>query len=128
MQTEFFAKYWPDVPRFRDVRECLANGPTPTGRDWKDGTAKSCQNKPGTRCWEGPFTTLTAICGGFPCQPHSLPEKGGFCGRPRLRDLSESFASWARWILAENVPGLLSSEDGRFFGGGLWDLAESGYA
>jgi len=31
------------------------------------------------------------------------------------------------WVLVENVPGLLSSDGGRFFGGILRDLAESGY-
>src|SRR3990172_5494111 len=32
-----------------------------------------------------------------------------------------------RWVLAENVPGLLSIDDGRLFGGILRDLAEAGY-
>ena len=32
-----------------------------------------------------------------------------------------------RWVLAENVPGLLSSNSGRFFGNILRDLAARGY-
>jgi DNA (cytosine-5)-methyltransferase 1 len=32
-----------------------------------------------------------------------------------------------RWVVAENVPGLLSSDDGRFFGNILRDLAGAGY-
>jgi DNA (cytosine-5)-methyltransferase 1 len=32
-----------------------------------------------------------------------------------------------RWVLGENVPGLLSSESGRFFGKILRDLASMGY-
>ena len=32
-----------------------------------------------------------------------------------------------RWVLAENVPGLLSSDSGRFFGNILRDLATCGY-
>ena len=32
----------------------------------------------------------------------------------------------ARWLVAENVPGLLSSENGRFFGRVLRDLAQAG--
>jgi DNA (cytosine-5)-methyltransferase 1 len=48
------------------------------------------------------------------------------------RDLWGEFIGIVRavkpeWVLAENVPGLLSSESGRFFGRVLRDLAESGY-
>src|SRR5659263_656988 len=32
-----------------------------------------------------------------------------------------------RWVLAENVPGLLSANDGEFFGTILRNLAEIGY-
>ena len=40
----------------------------------------------------------------------------------------ESFASFApRWVVAENVLGLLSSEHGRFFAGVLRDLSDLGY-
>ena len=33
-----------------------------------------------------------------------------------------------RWIVAENVPGILSSDDGKFFGGILGDLSKIGYS
>ncbi len=70
------------------------------------------------------------ICGGFPCQPHSLA--GSRKASEDTRDLWPQFARIIRdlepkWVLAENVPGLLSSENGRFFGRVLRDLATSGY-
>src|SRR5206468_5533936 len=48
------------------------------------------------------------------------------------RDLWPEFAriiraARPRWVVAENVPGLLSSDAGRFFGTVLGDLAACGY-
>ena len=96
------AKHWPQVPCYGDIKEI-------------------------------DFTTLPAvdlICGGFPCQPVS-------CAGKRQGDKDERWL-WPefyraicevrpRWILVENVPGLLSASDGRLFGGILGDLARSGY-
>ncbi len=100
--TRVLEKHWPDVERFRDVRECGAHNLAP----------------------------VDVICGGFPCQPHSLA--GRRAASADERDLWGEFARIIRevrprWVVAENVPGLLSSEDGRFFGRVLRDLAESGY-
>ncbi len=79
------------------------------------------------------FTSLPAvdlICGGFPCQPVS-------CAGKRAGDKDERWL-WPefyravcearpRWVLVENVPGLMSMDSGRLFGGILRDLAASGY-
>jgi DNA (cytosine-5)-methyltransferase 1 len=99
--TRVLEKHWPNVRRYRDVRECGAN-----------------------------LAPVDVICGGFPCQPHSLAGRRG--GSADERDLWGEFAriirdTQPRWVVAENVPGLLSSESGRFFGRVLRDLAESGY-
>jgi DNA (cytosine-5)-methyltransferase 1 len=96
------AKHWPDVQRFGDVRECGAHN----------------------------LPAVDVLCGGFPCQPHSLA--GRRKGAQDERDLWPEFRRLIRelrprWVLAENVPGLLSNDAGRFFGGILRDLAESGY-
>ena len=96
------AKHWPNVPRFRDVRECGA----------------------------GNLAPVDVICGGFPCQPHSLA--GRRLASADERDLWGEFARIIReirprWVVAENVSGLLSSEAGRFFGRVLGDLAACGY-
>lgn len=94
--------HWPHVRRFRDVRECGARN----------------------------LSAVDLICGGFPCQPHSLAGKRQ--GGADERDLWGEFARIIRelkprWVLAENVPGLLSTESGRFFGRVLRDLAACGY-
>lgn len=95
------ARHWPNVPRFTDVREVThAAGP------------------------------VELVAGGFPCQPHSIAGKRQASADDR--DLWPEFARIIRelepkWVLAENVPGLLSSERGRFFGTVLRDLATLGY-
>ena len=66
----------------------------------------------------------------MPCQPHSVAGERG--GADDERDLWPEFARLVReirprWVVAENVPGLLSTDAGRFFGGILRDLADSGY-
>ena len=70
-------------------------------------------------------------CGGFPCQDVSLAGKRAGLQGKRTTLWSE-FARLIRelrprWVLAENVPGLFSANNGRFFGNILRDLAESGY-
>lgn len=74
--------------------------------------------------------TVKCVSGGFPCQPHSLAGKR--LASDDERDLwSELFRIYcetgARWLVAENVRGLLSSEDGRFFRGILRDFADMGF-
>ncbi|MHC1760546.1 MAG: DNA cytosine methyltransferase [Negativicutes bacterium] len=99
-------KRWKDVPVYRDVREL---------------TAARLQND-GLR--------IDLVTGGFPCQPHSLAGKRlaqdderdlwGECERI-LREVQP------RWATFENVPGLLSSDSGRFFRRVLWGIAKAGY-
>lgn len=105
--TKVLEKHWPDVLRWRDVRDVT-----------RDSIHKA------------EIGEITLLSGGFPCQPHS-------CAGKRLasddeRDLWGEFARIIRevrprWVLGENVPGLLSSENGRFFGRVLRDLASMGY-
>lgn len=71
------------------------------------------------------------LCGGFPCQDLSVAGKrAGFKGE--RSSLFFEFARIAddlkpRWIVLENVAGLLSSSEGRDFGILLSTLAELGY-
>jgi len=73
---------------------------------------------------------IDLISAGFPCQPHSLAGKRKASGDERdlwgevVRIVGEV---QPRWFLGENVPGLLSSESGRFFGRVVNDLVQMGY-
>ena len=75
------AKHWPNVERFADVRECGSRNLAP----------------------------VDLICGGFPCQPHSLAGKRRGAADDRnlwpeyLRIVKELRP---RWVLGENVPGI----------------------
>lgn len=107
-QTKVLEKHWPDVPRWKDVRELIA---------------KSFYERTG-------LTKTTCISGGGPCQPHSLA--GERKASSDERDLWPEFRRTISeikpgWVVAENVPGLLSSEDGRFFRGMLRDFSQMGF-
>ena len=103
------AKHWPDVPRWDDVRTF----PPDPVEDW----------------------AVDLVCGGFPCQPVSLAghQKGEEDERWLWDDMRRVCDTLKpRWVLAENVPGLLSACDGlgrrgALFGGVLRDLASLGY-
>lgn len=105
--TKILEKHWPDVPRWRDIRDVTADAIRDRG-----------------------IRQVDIISGGFPCQPHSLAGKREASGDER--DLWGELARVIyeikpRWVVAENVRGLLSSEDGRFFGRVLNDLARMGF-
>lgn len=105
--TKVLEKHWPNVHRWRDIR---------------DVTGLQVAEKCGAE--------ITVISGGFPCQPHSLAGKR--LASADERDLWGEFARVIcevkpKWVVAENVPGLLTSEHGRFFGRVLRDLAAMGY-
>lgn len=74
---------------------------------------------------------VDAVAGGWPCQPHS--NAGNRKGAGDEREMWPSVAECLRivrprWFLGENVPGILSTDAGRYFGGVLRDLAALGYA
>lgn len=97
-------KHWPDVPRFTDVCDVTA-------------AAVPVQ--------------LDALVGGFPCQDLSVAgRRAGLAGK--RSGLFWEFARIAgefrpRWILLENVPGLLSSNEGRDMRAIVDALVELGY-
>jgi DNA (cytosine-5)-methyltransferase 1 len=97
--SKVLAKHWPDVPRFRDVRDCGAHNLAP----------------------------VDLICGGFPCQGISDAGKRAGLADPRS-GLWAEYARIVgelrpRYVLVENVAALL----GRGLGTVLGDLAACGY-
>jgi len=101
-------KHWPNVPKHDDVV-----------------TAKEWANE------QGLVGNVDVVCGGFPCQDLSVAGKrAGLAGkRSGLFFDALSFATHvkAKTIILENVPGLLSSNNGRDFGTVLVELANAGY-
>ena len=95
-------KHWPGVPKYKDIYD-----------------VKGSELEP-----------VDILCGGFPCQPVSVA--GQRAGVDDERWLWDEFYRLIcevrpRWVVAENVPGLLSANSGRAFAGVLRDLAEGGY-
>lgn len=102
-------KNWPYVPKWRDIKNVTARAISSKGINTEN---------------------ITLISGGFPYQPHSVA--GERKGSDDERDLWPELARLIgeikpRWFLGENVPGILTTEDGRFFGRILNDLAKMGY-
>lgn len=94
------AKHWPNVQRYGDIRAI----------DW------------------GTVPRVDLLCGGFPCQDLSFAGKRAGIDGERSGLWSEYVrairALRPRYILVENVPGLLTNE---YMGRVLGDLAQSGY-
>ncbi len=76
---------------------------------------------------------VDVVCGGFPCQDVSHANSRGREGLGGKRSglwfemLRVIRELRPQWVIAENVPGLLSSNGGRDFGTVLGGLAELGY-
>ena len=81
--------------------------------------------------WVKSVGAVDVVSGGFPCQDVSVAgRRAGLAGaRTGLfwDALAVAEAAKARWIVLENVPGLLSSNQGRDFGTVLTALADAGY-
>lgn len=102
--NQILEKHWPEVKRYNDIKNIKGNE----------------------------VEHVELICGGFPCQDLSMAGKrAGLAGQR-----SGLFFEMARvideikpeWILLENVPGLLTSNQGRDFPAVLSTLTDIGYS
>ena len=115
------ARHWPDVPRWDDATTFLADPNDDRGRGGSGPPSGWARSEVGRGS-----EAVDLICGGFPCQPVSLAGKRR--GQDDERWLWPEFARIVRllrprYVLVENVPGLLARGMGDVLGG----LAASGY-
>jgi DNA (cytosine-5)-methyltransferase 1 len=84
-----------------------------------------------TRFQDWPDAAIDVLVGGTPCQSFSVAGLRTGLDDPRGGLLFAYLAIARRyrphWVVWENVPGVLSIDDGRAFGSLLWGLAELGY-
>lgn len=84
-----------------------------------------------TKFEEWPDAAIDVLCGGTPCQDYSIAGKragmAGDRGQLTLKFVEIAARYKPRWIVWENVPGVLSSNGGRDFATFLCDLGACGY-
>lgn len=125
------AHHWPDVPRIGDIHDAHAAHVAHADASGRDKRARELgsgrRDEPADRC-RGCLEPVDLIAGGFPCQPFSVAGKR--LGTADERWLWPEFARLIgelrpRYVLVENVPGLLARHGG--MGAVLGDLAALGY-
>lgn len=116
--------HWPDAYLYDDVRRVGESA----SRSADDAVLPATHEGRGQA---GAGLPVDLLCGGFPCQDLSVAGKRrGLAGeRSGLFFVFARIADEFRpqWLLVENVPGLLSSADGRDFAIVLRTLGDLGY-
>jgi DNA (cytosine-5)-methyltransferase 1 len=138
-------KHWPDVPIIEDIREVTVeritadttqpNDYEQAGEDYS--TRKTVERwnteiriEPARYYDDRTSPRIDLLTGGFPCQPFSCAGKRAGTDDNRylwpemLRTIREIKPTW---IIAENVGGLFTIENGMVFGQVLSDLEAEGY-
>jgi DNA (cytosine-5)-methyltransferase 1 len=134
-------KHWPDVPIISDIREVTGDrlreiiaDTVGTGNQYAPDAARELLNGswntgPG-RGTEPSDCNIDILTGGFPCQPFSCAgkrkgtEDNRFLWPEMLRVIREVEPTW---VIAENVRGLLSIDNGVVFEKCCSDLEALGY-
>lgn len=122
-------KHWPHAPIYEDIRTLTNTSSQRTGMEKSDSGRQEWKgtNTPqstlvrqgdGEGNAEGVTAGIDLLTGGFPCQPfsHAGRRKGTNDDRhlwPEMRRVIQEFAP--RYVVAENVRGLLSIDGGMVF-------------
>ena len=124
-------RHWPEVPNLGDVRDIRLREPICPKRSGQATEPSAATQGAVGRDGQGRLSPVDLVVGGFPCQDVSVAGKrAGLHGERSglwfefqriLRALRP------RWALIENVPGLLSSHQGRDFATILDGLGECGF-
>jgi DNA (cytosine-5)-methyltransferase 1 len=115
-------KHWPEVPIISDIREVTVE------RIIADTTNAGIEGM--RREWENSVFQIDLICGGFPCQPFSCAGKrkgqrdDRFLWPEMLRVIREVQPTW---VIAENVSGIFTIEQGLVFEQVLSQMESEGY-
>jgi len=139
---QILKKHWPDIPIIEDVKDVTKEKIMAYASKRQDNQRERASVVIESRAGQSINSSATrGICrdrfgidiisGGFPCQPHSVAGKRKGSGDernlwPEFRRVIGEIKP--RWVVAENVPGLFSSDAGWFFGEILADLASLGYS
>jgi DNA (cytosine-5)-methyltransferase 1 len=123
-------KHWPGVPIYGDIKAIQwVVAESESGESWEQAESERGKYFGGGNR-EVRVRSIDLLTGGFPCQPFSCAGKRAGTEDDRhlwpemLRTIHEVKP---RWVVAENVPGLLTLEDGMVFESVCADLEAEGY-
>jgi len=130
-------KHWPDVPIFSDVRDVRLfkedvedEQEVMADAEKRESGEPEAWDRGESACRRSEAAGIDLLTGGFPCQPFSAAGKRD--GRSDNRYLWPEMLRVIRdfkptWVVAENVRGILSIEDGLVFEQVCTDLEDAGY-
>jgi len=124
--TAVLKKHWPEGIYYGDIAELVADLVTHTNDKRLEGGERSSLQGRGT----GLARNFTIVTGGFPCQPfsHAGRRKGTADDRYQWPNMFEVIRNVKPdWVVAENVRGLVTWNDGLVLETICTDLESEGY-